>query len=104
MDYEHTPVSPAHHHEHSDTSPIMSEIQPEHSEPVQAFTLRILKPNWQVTALILIAVIAGFQTIQLARLKDNVTAKAATATTTTTTTPSSSSSADAGLQSQVGGC
>ncbi len=63
-------------------------------EKAKAFTLRIPRPNWQVTALILIAIIAGFQTIQLARLKGTVTAKA----------PAASSSADAGLQSQVGGC
>ncbi|GEM_PF-2196359 len=75
----------------------------EQPEKVQAFTLRIPRPNWQVTALILIAVIAGLQTIQLARLKDNVTAKASTATTTTAA-PASSASTDSGLQSQVGGC
>lgn len=102
MDNEQTPASPSHHHKHSDKPPVMPEHHLEHDEKVQAFTLRIPKPNWQVTALILIAVIAGFQTIQLARLKDNVTAKAAT--TTTATAPTSSSSADAGLQSQVGGC
>lgn len=74
----------------------------DHHQPAAktpALTLRIPKPNWQVTALILIALIAGFQTIQLAKLKGTVSAKAAT--TTTTTTPASDSS---GLQSQVGGC
>lgn len=83
--------------------PVLPEHQHGTPEKTQAFTLRIPKPNWQVTALILIAVIAGFQTIQLARLKDNVTAKSST-TTTATAAPASSSSADAGLQSQVGGC
>ncbi len=69
----------------------------------QSLTLRIPKPNWQVTALILIALIAGFQTVQLVRLKGTVAqqASAATTTTSTSTTPASS---DAGLQSQVGGC
>lgn len=69
----------------------------------QAFTLQIPKPNWQVTALMLIALIAAFQTFQLARLKGNVTAKASAATTTASTS-ASPSSADSGLQSQVGGC
>lgn len=72
-------------------------------EKTQGLTLRIPKPNWQVTALILIAIIAGFQTVQLARLKGNVTAKVSAATTASST-PASSSSADSGLQSQVGGC
>lgn len=67
----------------------------------RSYTLRIPRPNWQVTALILIAIIAAFQTIQLVRLKGNVTTKAAT---TTSPTSSSSSSSDSGLQSQVGGC
>lgn len=104
MDHQHTSVNPAHHHERPDTSPVMPEHHLETSEKVQALTLRIPKPNWQVTALILIAVIAGLQTIQLVRLKDDVTAKASTTTTATSTAPTSSSSADAGLQSQVGGC
>ncbi len=68
----------------------------------QALTLRIPRPNWQVTALILIAVIAGLQTIQLARLKGNVTAKVSAATTDASAPVSSS--AGSGLQSQVGGC
>lgn len=77
-------------------------IRPE-PEPNRSFTLRIPKPNWQVIALILIAVIAGFQTIQLARLKGNVTAKVSAATTTAPT-PAASAGSDSGLQSQVGGC
>ncbi|MBI2984704.1 MAG: hypothetical protein HYY50_03705 [Candidatus Kerfeldbacteria bacterium] len=86
-------------HEHTTTP---TEPKPEANEKPPALTLRIPKPNWQVTALILIAVIAGFQTIQLARLKDNVTAKASTTSAGTTPTPSASS--DSGLQPQVGGC
>lgn len=89
MNHELTPVTKA----------------PEHDAPEKtpALTLRIPKPNWQVTALILIAVIAGFQTIQLARLKGNVTAKASAAATTASTA-APSAGADSGLQSQVGGC
>ncbi|MBI4092610.1 MAG: hypothetical protein HY420_01670 [Candidatus Kerfeldbacteria bacterium] len=71
-------------------------------EPGRSLTLRIPKPNWQVTALILIAVIAGFQTIQLVRLKGSVTAKAAASSTTASTATPSSGSSD--LQAQVGGC
>lgn len=84
---------------------ISQPLSPEHQHPApekpQSLTLRIPKPNWQVTALILIAVIAAFQTIQLVRLKGAVTAKAAT---TAPATSPSSSSGDSGLQSQVGGC
>ncbi len=81
--------------------PLSPEHKPEAPGKTPAFTLRIPKPNWQVTALILIAVIAAFQTIQLSRLKGAVTAKAATSTASTS---APSSSADSGLQSQVGGC
>lgn len=88
MNQEHALVSHPHH--------------PESPEKTQAFTLRIPKPNWQVTALMLIAAIAGFQTIQLARLKGTVTAKAPAATTTATAAAPSTNSS--GLQSQVGGC
>lgn len=88
MDHELTPGTKA--AEHDDP------------EPAKALTLQIPKPNWQVTALILIAVIAGFQTIQLARLKGNVSAKASAATTTAAAPAASGSSS--GLQSQVGGC
>lgn len=96
MNQEHTSVPPLHH-------PATPPQAPEQSEKSRTFTLRIAKPNWQVTALILIAVIAGFQTIQLARLKGNVTAKASAATTTAPAA-ASTSSGDSGLQSQVGGC
>lgn len=77
-------------------------LKPE-AEKARAYTLQIPKPNWQVTALILIALIAGFQTIQLMRLKGNVTPKAAAAATTASAAPAASSDAS-GLQSQVGGC
>jgi hypothetical protein len=83
---------PHHHPSPEQPSPAIPETKP-------AYHLRIPKPNWQVTALILIAIIAGFQTIQLIRLKSSVTAKAAVATTAAPAT-----SSDSGLQSQVGGC
>lgn len=74
----------------------------------QGYTLRIPKLNWQITALLLIALIAGFQTFQFARLKSSVTVKAATTTATTSTAaaaPAAASSAGSSdLQSQVGGC
>lgn len=84
-------------HPHQHSSP--EQPSPEVPETKPAYHLRIPKPNWQVTALILIATIAGFQTIQLIRLKGSVTAKAVAATTAA---PAASS--DSGLQSQVGGC
>lgn len=84
-----------------DPMPVSKKQPHETHEKTAALTLRIPKPNWQVTALILIALIAGFQTFQLARLKGNVTAKAVAASAPAAATPSSSSS---GLQSQVGGC
>lgn len=75
----------------------------EKPEQTQGYTLRIPKLNWQVSALILIAIIAGFQTFQLARLKGSVTAKAA-APAATAAAPQATSTANSGLQSQVGGC
>ena len=88
----------------------MSEEQLTNLDPATAgsapgtITLRLPKLNWQMGALILIAVVAGFQTFQLARLKGAVTLKAASAA------PASSSSAPApaaggsDLQGMVGGC
>lgn len=70
----------------------------------KTFTVRVPKPNWQVTALLLVALIAGFQTFQLARLKGSVTAKAATTTASAVPAASSAASDSSGLQSQVGGC
>ncbi|MBI4089922.1 MAG: hypothetical protein HY421_00800 [Candidatus Kerfeldbacteria bacterium] len=83
------------------TLPVKPPAPPE-TEPNRSFTLRIPKPNWQVTALLLIAVIAAFQTVQLIQLKGNVTAK--TAATTVAASAASPSSDSSGLQSQVGGC
>ncbi len=80
-----------------------AEHQP--AEKTRVVTLRIPKPNWQVTALILIALIAGFQTIQLVRLKDSVAASAAATTTTASSSvPAAASSGSSALPSQVGGC
>ena len=65
-------------------------------------TLRLPKFNWQIGALILIAVVAGFQTFQLARLKGAVTLKSASAASGA---PAAAPSGDAnGLQGMVGGC
>ena len=64
-------------------------------------TLRLPKINWQIGALILVAVIAGFQTFQLARLKGAMTVKAATVA------PAAAApvgGATPGLQGMVGGC
>lgn len=85
-------------------TPVAKEPVQQAPEKTPALTVRIPKPNWQVTALILIALIAGFQTIQLVRLKGSVTSKVSAATTSTVAPAASSSSADSGLQSQVGGC
>ncbi|MEK7637555.1 MAG: hypothetical protein AAB402_04200 [Patescibacteria group bacterium] len=69
-----------------------------------AYHLRIPKPNWQVTALLLITVIAGFQMIQLIRLKGQVAPPVSAAAATTTPAPAASVGGTSGLQSQVGGC
>ncbi len=61
-------------------------------------TLRLPKINWQIGALILVAVIAGFQTFQLARLKSAVTVRPASAA------PAAGGSSHDGLQGMVGGC
>ena len=72
------------------------------SDTANTITLRLPKINWQIGALILVAVIAGFQTFQLARLKGAVTVKTASAA------PAASHSAPAAggsdLQGMVGGC
>lgn len=75
-------------------------------ESPRSITLQIPKPNWQLTALLLVALIAGFQTFQLLRLKGSVSAKTAAATPAATSAAASSSSStdSSGLQSQVGGC
>lgn len=87
----------------------MENIHPAHDhqpptgpENARTFTLRVPKPNWQVTALILIAVIAAFQSWQLGRLKGTVTAEAASPSTAAATT--APAAGNSGLQSQVGGC
>lgn len=73
-------------------------LQREPADRPSGITLRLPKPNWQVTALLLIAIIAALQTVQLVRLKGNLTPKATAATTAAASTSGSS------LPSQVGGC
>ncbi len=74
------------------------------SETSSTITFRLPKLNWQMGALILIAVIAGFQTFQLARLKGAVTLKSASAASGASV-PAAAPSGDAnGLQGMVGGC
>lgn len=88
----HPHVGEGHEHEQvPDPKPIM---------------LRIPRPNWQVTALLLITVIAGFQTVELLRLKGQLTPKASAAASTSASTaaPSSQSGSTSDLQGQVGGC
>lgn len=75
---------------------------PADPERPRGYTIRVPKPNWQVTALILIALIAAFQMIQLVRLKGAVVPKTSAATAASTTAPSAGSTS--GLESQVGGC
>ena len=64
-------------------------------------TVKLPKVNWQMTALILIAVVAAFQTFQLATLKGKVSLKPAAASTGSA---ASAPAANAGLESMVGGC
>ena len=66
-------------------------------------TLRLPKLNWQMGALILIAVVAAFQTFQLARLKGSVTVRAAGVTPATAATPAPAAGGS-DLQGMVGGC
>lgn len=93
------------HHETDSLPPVETRDERPVERPAD-LTLRIPKPNWQVIALLLVALIAGFQTFQLTRLKNNVSAK----TVATTTAPpansatASTSAASSDLQSQVGGC
>lgn len=72
-------------------------LEHDHAQRPKPITLKIPRPNWQVTALLLIAIIAGFQTIELLRLKDELAPKASAASST-----QSGSASD--LQGQVGGC
>lgn len=72
------------------------------SEGSNTITLRLPKLNWQMVALILIAIVAGFQTFQLARLKGAVTIKPAGATVSAPTAPHAGDAN--GLQGMVGGC
>jgi hypothetical protein len=66
-----------------------------------AVTVKLPKINWQMTALVLIALVAAFQTFQLATLKGKVSVKPAAASVG----PASAAPANnAGLQSMVGGC
>ena len=65
-------------------------------------TLRLPKINWQMGALILIAVVAAFQTFELARLKGAVTiGHAAPAPAAGAPAPATGAH---GLQGMVGGC
>ncbi|MDO8505373.1 MAG: hypothetical protein Q7S48_02255 [bacterium] len=70
------------------------------SEGSNTITLRLPKLNWQMVALILIAVVAGFQTFQLARLKGAVSVRPAVAA------PGAAAPVPAagGLEGMVGGC
>lgn len=86
------PTHPVTHETHHEPTP----------PPEKSITLRIPKPNWQVTALVLIALIAGLQTIQLVRLKNSVSAKTLPAAATTTTTAAPAAASD--IPAQVGGC
>lgn len=82
------------HHEHH-----------EHHDRVRSsFVLRIPKPNWQVSALLIIAVIAALQTVQLVRLKQAVAQKPAAVTSSSASSGTTSSGSASGLESQVGGC
>ncbi|KKU11892.1 MAG: hypothetical protein UX17_C0065G0009 [Parcubacteria group bacterium GW2011_GWC2_45_7] len=65
-------------------------------------TLRVPKLNWQIVALILIALVAGLQTAQLARLKGAVSVRPAQAASSGGAAPAAASGN--GLQSMVGGC
>ncbi len=73
------------------------------SDTPNTITLRLPKINWQIGALILVAVIAGFQTFQLARLKGAITVKAASAAPAATGA-SAPAAGEHGLQGMVGGC
>lgn len=67
-------------------------------------TLRLPKLNWQMVALILIAIVAGFQTFQLARLRGAVTVNAASATASAGASAPAPAAGAHGLQGMVGGC
>lgn len=73
------------------------------SDTPNTITLRLPKINWQIGALILVAVIAGFQTFQLARLKGAVTVKAASAAPASSSAPAPAAGGS-DLQGMVGGC
>lgn len=74
---------------------------PEHNTG-GTITLRMPKLNWQIVALILIAIVAGLQTVQLARLKGAVSVRPAQAASSGASAPAAAGSN--GLQSMVGGC
>lgn len=73
------------------------------SDTPGTITLRLPKINWQIGALILVAVIAGFQTYQLARLKGAVSVRPASAAPAAAA-PAAGGSSSQGLQGMVGGC
>lgn len=73
------------------------------SDTANVITLRLPKINWQIGALILVAVIAGFQTFQLARLKGAVSVRPASAAPAAAA-PAAGGSSHQGLQGMVGGC
>lgn len=74
------------------------------SEGSNVITLRLPKFNWQIGALILIAVVAGFQTFQLARLRGNITVRAASVTPASAVSAPTPAGDHQGLQGMVGGC
>ncbi|AKM83526.1 hypothetical protein A2422_01500 [Candidatus Woesebacteria bacterium RIFOXYC1_FULL_31_51] len=74
----------------------------------KAFVLRIAKPNLQIIALIIVALITILQSFQLAKISSgSSTSKAKTVPATTTNTTGAESGAESGAdtpQSMVGGC
>lgn len=105
MNHTHHDSDQCEHHAGHSPSQHESHGHPHETSPAKpaGLTLRIPKPNWQVTALILIALIAGLQTFQLIRLKGSITANASTAPSGAGATTTGASN-DADLQAQVGGC
>ncbi len=98
-------IHPTHsHHPHEREE---HHAEHEHVRRPKPITLKIPRPNWQVTALLLITIIAGFQTIELLRLKGQLAPKASAAASTSASGAAASptqSGSSSGLQGQVGGC
>lgn len=74
------------------------------SDTANTITLRLPKINWQISALILVAIVAGFQTFQLARLKGAVTVRPASAAGAIGAPAGGATGGHQGLQGMVGGC